>query len=123
MRAALRGYKILHERRARCYIQSPMIPYEYVVQRARVLTGHFQLFRRLRRYPTTFQFLSITNPKLAFKILRRTCINYKLESLLLIIATLLELQAFFTAIKNIIFNRIDKVRLWPLIHTSKKKFT
>jgi len=118
----LKGYDVLHEDEAICYILGPQNPYDYIVQRSRVLYGHFQIYKILKRYPTTFQFTAFKRPLFAVNIFKRAMKHFGAAGILYILTgLLLEFLAILHASLYVI-KRSSPLR-WKLAMTTKKLFT
>jgi len=120
--ARLKGYKVLHEPTAICYILGPQNPYDYILQRSRVLYGHFQILRYFRRTPTTFEFTVIKKPLIAMNIAREAIRRIGIKRIFhFFIASLLEiLSVFYLLIHFILLRR--KLTTWKVAITTKEDF-
>ena len=113
---------MLHEEEAICYILGPQDPYDYIVQRSRVLYGHFQIYKILKRYPTTFQFTAFKRPLFAINIFKSAIRHFGAASILYILtALLLEFLAILYASLYVI--KRSSPLTWKLAMTTKKLFT
>jgi len=70
--AKRRGFEIKYNGEAKIYIKGPSKVREFIIQRRRILFGHYQVKEKLGSYPTVFEFISASNPLLALKILIKT---------------------------------------------------
>jgi len=120
--ARLKGYKVLHEPTAICYILGPQNPYDYILQRSRVLYGHFQILRYFGRFPTTFQFTIVRKPLIAIDIARKAIRKIGIKRIFqFFIALFLEtLSIFYLLVFFILMGK--KPNMWKIVITTKKDF-
>jgi cellulose synthase/poly-beta-1,6-N-acetylglucosamine synthase-like glycosyltransferase len=122
MVAKLKGYKVLHETSAKCYILGPQNPYDYILQRSRVLYGHFQILRYFGKPPTTFQFTIISQPHTSMTILKKAVKILRFEGILpLVIASILEVASlYYCLVCFVVFKR--KPTKWKIVGSTKETF-
>jgi cellulose synthase/poly-beta-1,6-N-acetylglucosamine synthase-like glycosyltransferase len=122
MIARLKGYRVLHEPTAICYILGPQNPYDYVLQRSRVLYGHFQILKYFGRPPTTFQFAIINKPLTAMSIMKKAVKRLRIKGILhLLIASFLEvLSILYLMIFFVLIGK--KPIIWRVATTTKEDF-
>lgn len=122
MRIRLKGFKVVRSEEAKCYILGPQNPVDYLLQRSRVIRGHFQLLCHLRKFPTVLEFLVFKDIRKVFLIIGETIKHLKPSKIpLLFIAMLLEVTAIIIAfIKSFLKGN---VYLWAIANSTKELFS
>jgi len=103
------GFIIQHCEDARVTIDAPTRLTELLMQRRRILYGHFQISRRVGTSPRTVESLLVRNPLLSFSIMVRTVA--KTPRLILALPTAVVAEAFSLAmaIGDVLTNRAKHV--------------
>jgi cellulose synthase/poly-beta-1,6-N-acetylglucosamine synthase-like glycosyltransferase len=100
------------------WIAGPRSPADYVVQRSRILLGHFQLIRDFKAVPTTFEFtLPVRlgkNLEILTETLRKLGPSYLTS---LFVASFLELISLHVALVSFLTRR--KPRPWRIVYSTK----
>jgi len=113
-----KGFKVKRIPKSLVWITGPRSPTDYMLQRSRILRGHFELIRDYGTIPTTFEFSissrPLRNAKLLFKTLSKLGPSF---IPVLIVAGLLELFSLQIAIIGS-FRKEHKP--WTLALTTKR---
>jgi len=122
MSIRLKGFKVVRSREAKCYILGPQNPVDYLLQRSRVLRGHFQLLYHLKKFPTVLEFLILRDIRKVFSIIGEAIKHLKLPEIpLFFIAILLEVMAIIMAfIKSFLRGNEN---LWTIVNSTKEPFS
>jgi len=122
MSIRLKGFKVARCKEAKCYILGPQNPIDYLLQRSRVIRGHFQLLHYLKRFPTVLEFLIFKDIHKMFSIIGEAVKHLKpSEILLFFIAILLEAMAVIMAsIKSFLRNNES---IWTIVNSTKELFS
>jgi len=122
MKIQLSGYRVIHETKSKCYIYGPKNPVDYIIQRSRVLYGHLQLFKLLKKYPTTFEFLLFyKKPQKTLNILKRAIALFRVKGVFtLFIAIITEFLAIvFMLLYYEILGKGSKANIWRVVSSTK----
>ena len=113
-----KGFKVKRVPKSLVWITGPRSPTDYILQRRRILRGHFELVRDYGAMPTTFEFSIRSRPlrsaKLLFKTLSRLGPSFIPA---LMVAGLLELFSLQMAILGALYQKEHKP--WKLALTTK----
>ncbi|SRR6266568_729584 len=114
-----KGYKVKRVPTSLVWITGPRSPTDYMLQRSRILQGHFELIRDYGTMPTTFEFSISSRPLRSAKLLLKTLSKLGPSFIpALMVAGLLELFSLQIAILGSLFRREHKP--WRLALTTKQ---
>lgn len=122
MMVKLKGYKVLHESEAICYILGPENPYDYILQRSRILYGHFQIFKTFKKYPTTLEFTAIEKTSTAINVIKTAIKRCGIKIIFYIfIASMLESLAALYFLTSPVLKKNIPTK-WKIVSTTKTNF-
>lgn len=119
--ARLMGYRVAYSREAVVFTRGPGSLRDLMLQRIRVLYGHYQIRSRLGRFPTVFEFTAMKRPLAALKILVRVLSRDPRYILTFPLLAVMELLAH--AVVWLSKLRGGDYSIWPQIASTKAVIT
>jgi cellulose synthase/poly-beta-1,6-N-acetylglucosamine synthase-like glycosyltransferase len=99
-------------------ISGPGTPYDYVIQRSRIVRGHLQSIRNLKVVPTVFEFSILSTPIRSLRILVSTVARLGPKyGIALFMACYLEFVTWVHAMAGAILGR--DIRVWKVAQSTK----
>jgi len=119
LNAKRKGFGVARVHEALVWIAGPGNPADYVVQRSRVLAGHFELIKTFGIVPTTFEFTLLSRPlrnlRVLARVIRKVGPSYIPTSFAAALLELISLQ--FAIFQSLTLRRQTP---WRIVYTTKR---